>query len=165
MNPRDAFNYGVIGDAHLELGEYDDGYAAFDQMGALRPGPPAYARVAYALELKGDLDGALDSMRMAADGTSAHDAEAQAWHYAQIGNLLLQRGRLGDARREFERALFTFPNHPYAMGGLARVKIADGDHAGAFAIDQLFADRTPEMAFMIGDLQHDGSRDRRSPCT
>ena len=63
----------------------------------MRPGPPAYARVAYALELQGDIAGALASMRMAADGTSAHDAEGQAWHFAQLGNLLLQRGRLGDA--------------------------------------------------------------------
>jgi tetratricopeptide (TPR) repeat protein len=155
MDPRDAWNYGVIGDGHLELGEYDEAFAAFDRMGALRPGPAAYARVAYALELKGDLDGALSSMRMAADGTSAHDAEGQAWHYAQLGNLLLQRGRIGDARREFERAAFTFPEHPYATAGLARVKIAEGDHAGALALYESMHAKspTPETAAILGDLQ------------
>jgi tetratricopeptide (TPR) repeat protein len=154
IDPRDAWNYGVIGDAHLELGEYDEAFAAFDRMGQLRPGPAAYARVSYALELKGDLDGALDYMRMAADGTSAHDAEGQAWHYAQLGNLLLQRGRPGDARREFERAAFTFPNHPYALTGLARVHAAEGDHAAALAIyEAMFqSSPTPELAFAIGDL-------------
>ena len=154
LDPRDAWNYGVIGDAHLELGEYDEAFGAFDRMGALRPGPPAYARVAYALEIKGDLTGALASMRMAADGTSAHDAEGQAWHYAQVGNLLLQRGQLGDARREFERAAFTFPNHPYAVIGLARVKTAEGDEAGALALyQQLYARTpTPELAAVLGDL-------------
>jgi tetratricopeptide (TPR) repeat protein len=154
MEPRDAWNYGVIGDAHLELGEYDEAFAAFDRMGSLRPGPPAYARVAYALELKGDLDGALESMRMAADGTSAHDAEGQAWHYAQLGQLLLQQGRLADARREFERAAFTFPGHPYAVMGLARVKIADGHLRGALALLEEMHGRSPspELAFAIGDL-------------
>ena len=154
MNPRDAFNYGVIGDAYLELGDYEEAFAAFDRMGALRPGPPAYARVAYALELKGDLDGALESMRMAADGTSAHDAEGQAWHYTQLGNLWLQRGRLDAARHEFDRALFTFPNHPYALSGLARVKIAEGDLRAALALyQQMFQQtQTPEIAAMIGDL-------------
>ena len=154
MDPRDAFNYGVIGDAHLELGDYDEAFAAFDRMGALRPGPAAYARIAYALEMKGDLDGALENMRMAAEGTSAHDAEGQAWHYAQLGNLLLQKGRLGDARREFERAAFTFPDHPYATTGLARVKIGEGDYSGALAVYERMFGRapSPELAFVIGDL-------------
>lgn len=154
MEPRDAWNYGVLGDAHLELGEYDAAFASFDRMSQWRPGPIAYARVAYALELKGDLEGALASMRMAADGTSAHDAEGQAWHYAQAGNLLLQLGRLGDAKREFERAAYTFPDHPYAMSGLAKVKIAEGDKSAALAMySRLFAKHaTPELAAVVGDL-------------
>jgi tetratricopeptide (TPR) repeat protein len=154
MEPRDAWNYGVLGDAHLELGEYADAFAAFDRMSQLRPGPTTYARVAYALELKGDLDGALASMKMAADGTSAHDAEGQAWHYAQLGNLLLQLGRVGDAKREFERAAYTFPDHPYAMGGLAKVKVAVGDLTGALSMySRLLAKHaTPELAAIVGDL-------------
>jgi tetratricopeptide (TPR) repeat protein len=155
IDPRDALNYGVIGDSYLELGQYEEAFAAFDRMGAERPGPPAYARVSYALELKGDLDGALDAMRMAAESTSAHDAEAQSWLYAQIGNLLLQKGHLGDARREFERAAATFPRHPYAQLGLARIKLATGDYQAALVVlTTLFAEApTPELAFMIGDLQ------------
>jgi tetratricopeptide (TPR) repeat protein len=154
IDPADAWNYGVIGDAHLELGNYEEAFAAFDRMGALKPGPAAYARVAYALELKGDLDAALESMQMAADGTSAHDAEAQAWHYAQLGNLLLQKGRAGAARREFERAAATFPDHPYAAWGLARIKIVEADFAGALQIlSRAFAhSATPELAFVLGDL-------------
>ena len=154
IEPRDAWNYGVLGDAHLELGEYDDAFAAYDRMGRLRPGPTAYARVAYALELNGDLQGALASMKMAADGTSAHDAEGQAWHYTQLGNLLLQVDRIGDAKREFERAAFTFPDHPYAMIGLANVKAAEGDARAALATySRVFAKHgTPELAAAIGDL-------------
>jgi tetratricopeptide (TPR) repeat protein len=164
LEPRDAWNHGVIGDAHLELGEYEDAFAAFDRMGRLRPGPPSYARVAYALELKGDLEGALESMRMAADGTSAHDAEGQAWHYAQLGNLLLQLGRLGDARREFERAAFTFPDHPYAMAGLAKVKAAGGDLKAALAMySRLLAKQpTPELAAAVGDLHRQLGDERRA---
>jgi tetratricopeptide (TPR) repeat protein len=104
--------------------------------------------------LKGDLQGALESMKMAADGTSAHDAEGQAWHYAQMGNLLLQLGRIGDAKREFERAAYTFPDHPYAMVGLAKVKVAEGDPTGALSMySRLLAKQpTPELAAIAGDL-------------
>jgi tetratricopeptide (TPR) repeat protein len=164
LDPADAWNYGVIGDAHLELGNYDAAFAAFDRMGTLKPGPAAYARVAYALELQGDLDAALDSMQMAADATSAHDAEAQAWHYAQLGNLLLQKGRAVAARREFERAAATFPDHPYAAWGLARIRMVDGDNAGALRVlsQQFAASPTPELAFIIGDLHGALGDDQRA---
>jgi len=154
LDPRDTFNDGVIGDASLELGDYDRAFEAFDRMGQRRPGPPAYARVAYALEMRGELDAALENMRMASEGTSANDAEAQAWHFAQLGHLFLLNGRLGDAKREFERAAFTFENHPYALAGLARVRIAENDLNGALRLyERLHAHaQTPETAAMLGDL-------------
>lgn len=153
-DPRDAWNYGAIGDGYLELGDYERAFAAFDTMGQLQPGPPAYARTAYGLEIKGDLPGALEYMRRAADGTSPNDPEAQAWHYVQVGELLLQLGRLGDARREFERAAATFANHPQAMIGLARIKTVEGDLHGARLTlqEQLARVPTPELAATVGDL-------------
>jgi len=64
--PYDPINYGVIGDGHLELGEYDQAFDAFDRMMRLRPSAAAYARVAYARELQGNLKGAIESMTLAA---------------------------------------------------------------------------------------------------
>ena len=153
-DPRDAWNYGAIGDGYLELGDYDRAFAAYDRMGQLQPGPPAYARTSHALEIKGDLAGALEYMRRAAEGSWSNDPESQAWHYSQLGELLLQQGRLGDAKREFERAAATFPNHPVAMVGIAKVKIAEGDLSGARATyqDQLARVPTPDLAATVGDL-------------
>ncbi len=154
LDPRDAWNYGAQGDGYLELGDYARAFAAFDRMGRLQPGPPAYARVAYALELQGDLDGALEYMQRAADGTSPNDSEAQAWLYAQVGELWLQKGRLGDAKREFERAAATFPQHPFAQAGLARIKIVEGDLTGARLMfqAQLAQGPTSDIAAIVGDL-------------
>jgi len=156
LDPRDAWNYGSIGDGYIELGDYERAFAAYDRMGQLQPGPPAYARTSHALEIKGDLAGALEYMQRAADGTWSNDPESQAWHYAQLGELHLQRGRLGDAKREFERAAATFPNHPLAMTGLAKVKIAVGDLQGARLTyqEQLARVPTPDLAATIGDLSH-----------
>ncbi|MDP2053396.1 MAG: tetratricopeptide repeat protein, partial [Acidobacteriota bacterium] len=154
MDPRDAWNYGAQGDGYLELGDYPRAFAAFDTMGRLQPGPPAYARVAYALELQGDLEGALEYMQRAADGTSPNDSEAQAWHYVQVGELWLLKGRLGDAKREFERAAATFPKHPLAHAGLAKIKIVEGDLKGARLVfqAQLAQGPTADTAAIIGDL-------------
>ena len=57
--------YGIVGDALVELGRYDEAFAAFDRMVSLRPGLASYARVAYARELTGDRRGARAAMRLA----------------------------------------------------------------------------------------------------
>lgn len=152
--PADAWNYGAIGDGYMELGDYDKAFEAFDRMGQILPGPPAYARTAYALEIKGDLAGALDQMQLAADGTSPNDPESQAWHYTQVGDLLLQLGRVGEARVQYDRAHATFPNHPLALAGLARIRIVDGDLAAARLMlqSELAKTPTPDLAIAVGDL-------------
>ena len=154
IDPRDAWNYGVAGDGYLELGDYERAFASFDRMGQLQPGPPAYARTAYALELKGDLEGALDYMRKAAAGTSPNDAESQAWHFAQVGDLLYQLGRYPLARLEYERADATFPGHPMAAVGQARIRMSDGDLKGARMMlqTQLAKTATPDLAAGVGEL-------------
>jgi tetratricopeptide (TPR) repeat protein len=154
MQPSDPWNYGVLGDGNLEMGEYDAAFDSFDTMSRLRPSASVYARVAYAHELRGDLAGALKNMEMATDATSASDLESLAWHYAQMGNLYFQMGRLAEAKRQYDRAAFTFPEHPYALLGQARVKAAEGDVAGAEAIYRTLLEHaaTPEIAASLGDL-------------
>jgi tetratricopeptide (TPR) repeat protein len=154
LRPDDSWNYGVIGDAALELGRYDEAFAAFDRMAALKPSAASYARVAYARELGGDLPAALAAMQMAAESTSPQDAEAVAWSHVQVGLLHLQRGAIDDASRSFDRALFAFPGHPYALNGRARVAVARNDLAGAIAIYRDLYSRmpTPELAAHIGDI-------------
>jgi tetratricopeptide (TPR) repeat protein len=155
IEPADAWNDGVIGDAHLELGEYDAAFAAFDAMMRKRPSAAAYGRVAYARELQGDLAGALRLMQMALDATSAHDPESQAWHHAQLGDLQFQRGHLADAEREYRHAAFTFVDHPLAVAGLARVDAARGDLVAALAgyarLDASGA--TPETAMRMAEIE------------
>jgi tetratricopeptide (TPR) repeat protein len=152
--PGDAWNYGVMGDAHLELGEYDEAFHAFDTMVTLRPNADAYARVSYARELRGDLAGALDVMRMAAAATSDHDREAKAWYTAHVGELYLRQGRLTDAEREYRRAAYYFPDYPHATIGLGKVKAARGDSRGALEIFKAQLERTPtlDLASRVGDL-------------
>ena len=153
-HPKDAWNYGIVGDAHLELGEYDQAFDAFDTMARLRPDAAAYARIAYARELQGNLDGAIASMRMAADATGAQDPESLAWHYAQIGNLLMQKGAVDDAAREYARAEFAFPGHPFAEAGRAKVAAARGQTEDALTIYRALLAKAPtsETAVAIGDL-------------
>lgn len=150
----DAWVFGIIGDAHLELGDYDSAFDAFDRMAALKPNAASYARAAYARELQGDLDTALGFMRMAAEATGPHDPESLAWHYAQLGHLYLEAGRLADARREYLRADHAFPGHPFAGEGLARVAAAQGDYTAALdrISERLTTGPSPSDLAFAGDV-------------
>jgi len=154
VNDRDAWNYGMLGDAYLELGQYEGAFEAFNTMVRLRPDAASYARVAYAHELQGRLGEALRHMQMAAEATGAHDPESLAWHHAQIGNILFHMGRIDPASREYARAQHAFPGHPYARAGLARVAAARGDFTRALGMYRgLLAEApTPELAATVGDL-------------
>jgi tetratricopeptide (TPR) repeat protein len=154
LRPDDAWNYGVMGDAQIELGEYSEAFDAFDKMMALRPNAAAYARVAYARELRGDVAGALAAMQMAAKATAPNDSEAQAWYAVQSGELHLKMHRWDDADREYRRALFVFANYPLAVTGQGKLRVARGDRDGALTIylEQLKRTPTLDLAARIGDL-------------
>jgi tetratricopeptide (TPR) repeat protein len=154
QRPRDDWNYGVIGDGHLELGEYAQAFDAFQTMMNLRPTAGAYARAAYALELQGRLEAALDAMQLSTDATPPSDLEALAWHHAQLGDLYRQLGRSTEATFEFAWADHLFPGHPFAAQGIARMKEAAGDRAGALRAYEAIMARapSPDVAERLGDL-------------
>ncbi len=155
MRQDDAWLLGVLGDAEIELGDYDAAFEALDAMMALRPNASSYARASYARELQGDLAGAHELMWMALSATAPVDSEAVAWHLAQIGHLELGLGRVREAERSFAHADYVFAGHPMAVEGRARVLIARRDLAGALALleSQVEAMPTPDGLALLGDVQ------------
>jgi len=151
--PHDAALQGIIGDGRVELGDYDEAFAAFDRMIAIRPDAASYARVSYARELQGDLPGALDLMRMAAEATSPRDVEAQAFAQSRLGYLELALGRADEASRRFRRADALFPGYPAVATGLAKVALARGDAEAALAIARRQFDQSAsaELAEAMGE--------------
>jgi tetratricopeptide (TPR) repeat protein len=154
VHPNDDWNYGVIGDAHLELGEYAEAFAAFQRMMDLRPTAGAYARAAYALELTGHLDAALRAMKLATDATPPTDHESIAWHHAQLGDLYRQLGQPEDAAREYAWADASFPDHPFAERGMAALMESRGNLSGAVQKFEGMMGRvpSPDIAEKLGDL-------------
>jgi tetratricopeptide (TPR) repeat protein len=123
--PDKAYAYGVAGDAHIELGNYDEAVAAFQKMVDLRPDLSSYARVSYARELHGDVDGAIQAMQQAiAAGGPA--AEHTAWCRVQLGHLFFNNNRLDDAEKAYADAVAGYPGYTHAQAGLAQVRWAQG---------------------------------------
>src|SRR6185369_3104891 len=152
--PTDDWNYGVMGDGHLELGEYEQAFAAFQKMMDLRPTAGAYARAAYALELRGRLEAAIDAMKLSTDATPPADRESIAWHHAQLGDLYRQLGRMKEAAFEYAWADHSFPGHPFAARGMAELLVAQGDaHAAAAKLEGIMkASPSPDVSARLGDV-------------
>lgn len=152
--PDDPWVYGLLGDAFIELGDYDRAVDAFDQMMDLRPGLPAYSRVAHLRELFGDPQGAAEVMAMAVRAGSTRDPEPLAWCLVQYGNIHFNQGKLHIADAAYQRALAVFPHYPVALAALGRVRGAQQRYAEAIQLYQHAAAivPTPETLIALGDL-------------
>jgi tetratricopeptide (TPR) repeat protein len=161
LSPTTARNYGVTGDALLELGRYREAFASFDRMARLQPGVSSYARIAYARELTGHLDGARHALLLARDA-AADEQEPYAWTETQLGKLELARGRLGAASVHLRAALRAFPGYVYALDALAQVEVARGRLGAATAYEQRAVDTIPLPQFvgLLGDLERATGRER-----
>src|SRR2546423_6648864 len=64
-NPDDAWNWGTLGDALMELGQYDGAAEAYQKMVSLRPNQSSYNRASYYRWVMGDSTGAIAIMQQA----------------------------------------------------------------------------------------------------
>jgi tetratricopeptide (TPR) repeat protein len=121
--PDDVRPWALIGDAQMEIGDYDRAAAAYEEMLKLRPGLTSYNRVAWYRFVTGDPDGAIYAMRQAVHAARA-TPENLAWCLVDLGNLYFKTGRLDDAEAEYTAALRVFPHYHPGFAGLGRVQAA-----------------------------------------
>lgn len=143
--------WGQMTDALVELGDYAGAVKAAQKMVDLRPDSSSYARVSYLRSLHGDTQGAIDAMIAARKAANPNDPEGVAWCHVQIGNELMNAGRIEEAEREFDNALLIFPNHSLALQGKARARVAASDLQGAVAIYER-EPNSADAAQALGDL-------------
>lgn len=140
--PDTADAYGVLVDAQVELGHYEDAAVSAQRMLDADPDLAALARASYLRQLHGDLDGAITAMRQAetAGGGLTGDSSVVSGF---VGDLLLHRGDLDGAERAYRRAAT-----PAAVAGLARIAMARGDLDRAADILTDLSQRTPVPAVL-----------------
>jgi tetratricopeptide (TPR) repeat protein len=162
LSPSTAEGYGVVGDALVELGRYDQAFATFNTMVSLKPSVGSYARVSYARELLGNVAGAGRAMRLAIDA-AVGEPEALAWSQTQLGKLYWSQGRLDAAETEYRAALRVRPEYAPALSALALVEAARGNRARAIALARQAAEilPLPQNVATLGDLLHGAAASRQ----
>ncbi|GAB3634850.1 hypothetical protein GCM10027422_04400 [Hymenobacter arcticus] len=130
INPQSGYVYGLLTDANVELGRYDQAVKMADKMNQVRPDLTAYTRVSYLREIHGDMPGAIQAMDMAVKA-GYNGLEQTEWSRVALGHLYEVSGQLDKAQGYYEQALAMRPNYAYALAGLARVAAAHKDYATA----------------------------------
>ena len=149
--PSDPGNWGNLGDARMELGEYAQAGQAYERMFALRPNLASYNRLAYFRFVTGDAAGAIELMR---DAIAAGDpaGENTAWCWAELGDMYFKTGKLAQAAEAYRSALSLFPALHRASAGLGKVEAARGNLQAAIK-DYLRAQSIVPLVEYAGSLE------------
>jgi len=162
LDPGKGFYFQMLGDSLLELGQYDDGAAAFKQMeslGGLQGLTRAAMeqRLARLALLHGDNKGAASHFAAAlklAQALPEPPRETVAWCQWQLGETAYVEGQYAAAEKYYRDSLATFPDYFRSLPSLGRVRAAQGDLPGAIEQYEKVVKILPDPNFVasLGDL-------------
>jgi len=153
IEPASPEPLGVMVDAQIELGRYDEAAETAQDMLDRRPSLASLSRASYLRELNGDVPGAITAMTQAVVAGAGSAADV-AYVQVLLGDLQLGAGDLAKAETAYRQALDRQPAYGAAEVGLARVSAARGDIGAAGSqLDDVVA-RLPQPAYLAlaGDI-------------
>lgn len=156
LDPSDSHAYGILGDAYLEVGNYEAAAHAYRRMIQLQGDLYAYSRLSGLKSLQGDTDGAIADLKRAIQLGQAQErpSESIAWAMWQLGNESLALGKLPAAEASYLDALKIFPNYYRALAGLAQVRAAQQRYPEAIDLYRkaIAIVPLPDYAAALGDV-------------
>ncbi|MFI6643361.1 tetratricopeptide repeat protein [Streptomyces sp. NPDC050504] len=158
INPYSEQGLAVRVDALVELGRYDEALKAARTADAHRPGIPAFTRLAYVYELRGDTAAARRALDLAASTATAPGD--RAYVATALAQLALNTGDFTTALRHCEAALAADPLHLPALETRARTQLAAGDVESATEGMERVVNRLPLPAQLatLGELYEAAGR-------
>lgn len=150
-DPTSVAALAAIGDAHLELGHYDQAAATYETLHRRQPGAASEARLARLAFLQGRPDEAIERARRALDlaGTSPDPS-----YSAALATYALDSGDTELAAETAQAALAQAPQSPAAVETLAQVRAAQDqlDQAAALYQRLLRLGPNPGAHSALGDI-------------
>ncbi len=156
LDSLDSYAYGVLGDAQLETGKYDEAANTYAQMIAIKGDLYSFSRRSGLETIMGENDAAIADLRRAiAAGTrSGEPPEGVAWAQVMLAQDYFLMGRLDDAYTAGAAALNTYPAYHRALAVLGQIRAAQGkfDEAAGFYLRAIAVIPLPEYAAALGDV-------------
>jgi tetratricopeptide (TPR) repeat protein len=122
--------HGLLGDAALEMGDYDAAFEHYQKMLDVRPDLASYSRGAQILWVTGDTRKALWMMDKAVKAGALY-GENTAWARAQLALMLWSQGALLAAEQTLDASLASTPRNHHLLAAMAKVKTARKDFPAA----------------------------------
>ena len=161
LNPYNAFVYGMLVDANVEMGNYDEAVKNSDKMVSVRPDIRSYSRISYLREIYGDYPGAIEAMKLAVSAGYPGE-ESTEWARVHLAQLYENTGDPQNAKMQYAIALQERPNYAYAYAGLGRISRANKNYpeaiqyfvkADSMVVDFSFKDELTDLYLLSGDKQ------------
>ncbi len=158
LESRRGYPFQILGDALLELGDYDQAAEAFRE--AVRRGAGdagMAARLGREAFIRGRSAEArrhfIDAITLAEQGAPP-SRETVAWCRCQLGEMEFNLGKYQEAEAAYSDALVTFPGYYRGLSGLGRTRAARGDVKDAIAQYEKAVRIVPDPATIaaLGDL-------------
>jgi tetratricopeptide (TPR) repeat protein len=156
LDPTDSHAYGILGDAYLEMGEYEQAELVYRRMTARAEDLYSLCRLAGLKSFRGDPRGAMDDLERAirAGRMQGVPAEAIAWVEWQVGSEHWALGEIELAEQRYLRALEALPHYHRALAGLAQVRAAQERYREASDLyrQAIAIIPQPDYVAALGDL-------------
>ncbi len=146
INPNNAYIYGVLVDANVELGNYEEAVRMSDIMQGLKPSLESYSRASYLREIHGDYKGSIEAMVFAVQA-GLPGSEPYCWSKKTLGYLYEQTGDLKAAEKEYMSILSERPSYAFALEGLSRIEKQRKNYDQALKYLDEAAAIMPEFSF------------------
>jgi tetratricopeptide (TPR) repeat protein len=153
LDPQNVAAFGLLGDAAVEMGNYDTAFEHYQRMLDLRPDMSSYSRAAHLLYLMGNFRKAAWLMGKAIDASGPF-AENTAWCRAQLALMHFGQGNILGAEQMLEEAVARTPNNYQVLAALGKVKAGRQDFPAAIAYYQKAVAIAPQIESLaaLGDL-------------
>jgi tetratricopeptide (TPR) repeat protein len=146
INPANAYVYGVLVDANVELGNYDEAVKMSDKMQQLKPSLESYSRASYLREIYGDYKGSIEAMKMAVQA-GLPGSEPFCWSKNTLGQLYQTTGQIQAAKQQYDDIMVVRPSYAFAGRGQAQVLKEEKQYDQALAVLEKAAAVMPEFSF------------------
>ena len=153
LDASNAAAFGILGDAAVELGEYDAAYEHYQKMMDVKPDLSSWSRGAHLLFLTGDSKKAIWLMEKAIKA-GAPFAENTAWCRAGLAMMLFNQGAFISAAQVLEPPLKAGTKNTHVLLAAGRIAAAREDFPAAEKYCQMVLEGGPNHYALValGDL-------------
>ncbi|WP_300664775.1 hypothetical protein [Fluviicola sp.] len=148
LNNTNSGIYGVLVDANVEIGNYEEAVKNCDKMISIRPDLRSYSRISYLREIYGDMKGSIKSMEQAIEAGAPY-SEYKCWTIVTMGKMLENHNQLDSAMAYYQFSAKERANYPFGIAGMASVEGKLGNYKKADSLYAVALNAVPEISFIM----------------